>query len=65
MRVPLPGRDYFPARVLLRTAPSPRREMPWPERRADGLGGVPALPLSPAFMPASPPAPMASLQPAA
>jgi len=65
MRVPLPGRDYFPARVLLREKPLALRDMPRADRRISGMNGVVALPMSYAAMPASPPAPMASLQPVA
>jgi len=65
MRVPLPGRDYFPARVLLRGTPPTLRDMPWAERRVGGLSGGVVLPMPHAAMPASPPVPMPSLQPVA
>ncbi|WP_338664850.1 hypothetical protein VQH23_06670 [Pararoseomonas sp. SCSIO 73927] len=62
MRVPLPGRDYFPPRVLLR---GPVRPVPvTPQRGA--RGEWPSLgPVMPMRMPASPPTPMAGLQPTA
>ncbi|MCR0983661.1 hypothetical protein [Roseomonas populi] len=67
MRVPLPGRDYFPPRVLLR---GPARPMPAATqidvRGAEARGEWPSLGnIMPMLMPASPPTPMAGLQPAA
>ncbi|HEY8614267.1 MAG TPA: hypothetical protein VIL69_23650 [Roseomonas sp.] len=62
MRVPLPGRDYFPPRVLLRGAARPA-ERPLPE--AETRGGLLALRPGPLPMPASPPTPMVGLRPAA
>lgn len=62
MRVPLPGRDYFPPRVLLR---GPARPAPVTPQR-DARGEWPSLgPIMPMLMPAFPPTPMAGLQPAA
>ncbi|SHJ98766.1 hypothetical protein SAMN02745194_03894 [Roseomonas rosea] len=64
MRVPLPGRDYFPPRVLLRGAPRPLLESPRPDSRS-GLMTMSAGSMALPAMPASPPAPAASLRPAA
>ena len=60
MRVPLPGRDYFPPRVLLRGATRPVLE-PRPEPR----GVLIALRPWPGTVPASPPAPSIGLRPEA
>lgn len=65
MRVPLPGRDYFPPRVLLRGAtravPAPLPERLCPEPR----GMVIALRTGPSTVPASPPVPAIGMRPAA
>ena len=61
MRVPLPGRDYFPPRVLLRGVAKAAMEPSRPETQAALL----SLSSLPKALPASPPAPMASLRPAA
>ena len=73
MRVPLPGRDYFPPRVLLRGAAravlapmvapmlDPGPEWPWREPR----GGMVALRAGPGMVPASPPVPAIGMRPAA
>jgi hypothetical protein len=65
MRVPLPGRDYFPPRVLLRGATravlAPVLDRPWQESR----GGMVALRSGPGIVPASPPVPAIGMRPAA
>ncbi|MBP0444842.1 hypothetical protein J8J14_08600 [Roseomonas sp. SSH11] len=66
MRVPLPGRDYFPPRVLLRGAQTMAAE----KQRQESRMGLLTLPAGSQMMPAMPaslPAPMAmaSLRPAA
>ena len=65
MRVPLPGRDYFPPRVLLRGATRPVLA-PLPERpRPEPRGMVVALWPGPGIVPASPPVPANGMRPAA
>jgi hypothetical protein len=61
MRVPLPGRDYFPARVLLRQSARPMPE----SLRGDPRGGLPSLRPGPASIPAAPPAPAIGMRPVA
>ena len=69
MRVPLPGRDYFPPRVLLRgatravLAPMLDAGLEWPWR--EPRGGMVALRAGPGMVPASPPVPAIGMRPAA
>ncbi|MFH5923458.1 hypothetical protein [Roseomonas xinghualingensis] len=64
MRVPLPGRDYFPPRVLLRGAARSAIEGIRAEPRlVEPRGGLPALRPGPASMPAMPPSPMMGVRP--
>ncbi|WP_458095002.1 hypothetical protein [Roseomonas sp. WA12] len=69
MRVPLPGRDYFPPRVLLRGATRAAMvpvlasglDRPWQDPR----GGLVALRPGPSMVPAWPPVPAIGMRPAA
>jgi len=64
MRVPLPGRDYFPPRVLLRGAAQSSMEVIRGEARPqEPRGGHPALRPGPVSMPAMPPTPMMGVRP--
>ena len=73
MRVPLPGRDYFPPRVLLgapiRPAAAPGRasmaEEMGEDRGGELRGGLLVLRPGPPALPAAPPMPVMGLRPAA
>ncbi|WP_424135453.1 hypothetical protein [Roseomonas chloroacetimidivorans] len=66
MRVPLPGRDYFPPRVLLRGAARSTVDTLSAEKRVmEPRGGLLALRPGPMVLPASPPTPMMELHPTA
>ncbi|MBB5695149.1 hypothetical protein [Muricoccus pecuniae] len=62
MRVPLPGRDYFPPRVLLRSMPRAEREDRSP---AESVHNPLTLLPAPATLPAAPPSPMMEMRPSA
>ncbi len=67
MRAPLPGRDYFPPRVLLRgITPSTMVDGARAgNREAAPRDGLLALRPGPALLPAVPPSPMMGVRPAA